>query len=211
MGSDWFWWYGDDHYTVLKLKFDKLFRKHLKNIYGLMKAQIPMEILTPIVTKNPLSRFHIKPTRKHQPIIDGRKTDFFEWLYAGYVDLKKDFSTMDTSSLIIEGFFYSCDEEENLYFLFKSTKFKSSLEKSLLCLTLNNERFEFELQEGIQEFDSFSVGIDEYIEVKINQAKQKSVVVSFELFNKKTKIQFAPINKEIILNFEACDVQPWYV
>jgi alpha-amylase/alpha-mannosidase (GH57 family) len=211
LGSDWFWWYGDDHYTVLKSKFDKLFRKHLKNIYGLMKAEIPMEILTPIVAKNPLSRFHTKPTQKHQPIIDGRKTNFYEWLYAGYVDLKKDFSTMDTSSLIIEGFFYTCDEEENLYFLFKSTKFKSNLEKSLLCLRLNNKTFEFELQKGFQEFESFSVGIDEYIEVKINHAKQKSVVVSFELFNGNTKIQFAPINKEIVLNFEACDVQPWYV
>jgi transcription elongation factor Elf1 len=81
----------------------------------------------------------------------------------------------------------------------------------LLCLKLNNERFEFELQKGVQEFDSFSVGVDEYIEVKINHAKQKSVVVSFELFSENTKMQFAPINKEIILNFEACDVQPWYV
>lgn len=211
LGSDWFWWYGDDHYTALKSKFDKLFRKHLKNIYRLMNLEVPVEILMPIVDKKPLSNFHTKPTQKHKPYIDGRKTDFFEWLYAGYIDLKKDFSTMDTSSLFIEGFYYSCDEEENLYFLFKSTKFKSILEESLLSLTLNNDTYSFELKHGVQEFDTFSVGIDEYIEVKINQAKQKSVVVSFELFQAKNKLQFAPINKEIVLNFEKCDSQNWYI
>ncbi len=211
LGSDWFWWYGDDHYTALKSKFDKLFRKHLKNIYRLMKLDVPVEILMPIVEKKPLSKFHTKPTQRHKPQIDGRKTDFFEWLYAGYIDLKKDFSTMDTSSLLIEGFYYSCDDEQNLYFLFKSSKFKSILEDSLLSLTLNNDTLSFTLKEGVQEFDNFSVGIDEYIEIKVNQAKQKSVVVSFELFQSKNKIQFAPINKEIILNFEKCDSQSWYI
>lgn len=41
LGSDWFWWYGDDHFTALKSKFDKLFRKHLKNIYRLMQQDVP--------------------------------------------------------------------------------------------------------------------------------------------------------------------------
>lgn len=211
LGSDWFWWYGDDHFTVLKSKFDKLFRKHLKNIYRLMNVDVPLDILLPIVDKKPISGFHTKPTQKHIPIIDGCKTDFYEWLYSGYIDLKKDFSTMDTSALIIDGFYYSCDEEHNLYFLFKFSKFKLVLEDSLLSLTLNNKNFTFHTKLGLQVFDTFSVAINEYIEVKINAIKEKNIVLSLELFQKDIKVQFAPINKEIILNFNKQENQRWYV
>ena len=29
--SDWFWWYGSDHYTDFSLEFDVIFRRHLIN------------------------------------------------------------------------------------------------------------------------------------------------------------------------------------
>ena len=32
-GSDWFWWYGDDHSSEHDLEFDDLFRRHLRNVY----------------------------------------------------------------------------------------------------------------------------------------------------------------------------------
>ena len=32
-GSDWFWWYGDDHSSAHDLVFDDLFRRHLRNAY----------------------------------------------------------------------------------------------------------------------------------------------------------------------------------
>ena len=32
-GSDWCWWFGDDHSSDNDETFDLLFRKHLKNIY----------------------------------------------------------------------------------------------------------------------------------------------------------------------------------
>ena len=211
LGSDWFWWYGDDHFTVLKSKFDKLFRKHLKNIYRLMNVDVPMDILLPIADKKLISGFNTKPKERHTPCIDGRKTDFYEWLYSGYIDLKKDFSTMDTSSLVIEGFHYSCDAQNNIYFLFKFSKVKLILEESLLSLTLNNENYRFNIIQGLQQFETFSVAVDEYIEVKINALKEKRILLALELFYQKSKVQFAPINKEIILNFEKQDFQKWYI
>ena len=30
-GSDWFWWYGDDHSSLNEAEFDDLFRRHLRN------------------------------------------------------------------------------------------------------------------------------------------------------------------------------------
>src|SRR5205085_10359214 len=31
-GSDWFWWYGDDHSSDHDPEFDDLFRRHLRNV-----------------------------------------------------------------------------------------------------------------------------------------------------------------------------------
>jgi len=55
LGSDWFWWYDDDHFTIQKRKFDDLFRLHLANIYTLMKQEIPQNIIQPIVFENEFS------------------------------------------------------------------------------------------------------------------------------------------------------------
>ncbi|HEY5513615.1 MAG TPA: glycoside hydrolase family 57 protein, partial [Geomonas sp.] len=35
-GSDWFWWYGDDHFSPHSASFDLLFRRHLMNVYRLV-------------------------------------------------------------------------------------------------------------------------------------------------------------------------------
>ena len=52
LGSDWFWWYDDDHYTSQKVEFDDLFRTHLKNIYDLMGVEVPQLVKDPIVVSN---------------------------------------------------------------------------------------------------------------------------------------------------------------
>ena len=52
LGSDWFWWYDDDHFTTLKPLFDELFRVHLQNIYTLMGLNIPQIVTRSIVPKD---------------------------------------------------------------------------------------------------------------------------------------------------------------
>ena len=46
-GSDWFWWY-DDFGTELNFVFDELFRRHLVNIYTLIKKEPPDYLVEPI-------------------------------------------------------------------------------------------------------------------------------------------------------------------
>ena len=43
-GSDWFWWYGDDHSSAHDLEFDDLFRTHLRNAYRRLQAPVPDEL-----------------------------------------------------------------------------------------------------------------------------------------------------------------------
>ncbi|HWI19109.1 MAG TPA: glycoside hydrolase family 57 protein, partial [Vicinamibacterales bacterium] len=40
-GSDWFWWYGDDHSSDHDADFDDLFRRHLRNAYSALDLPIP--------------------------------------------------------------------------------------------------------------------------------------------------------------------------
>ncbi len=42
-GSDWFWWYGDDHGY-----FDELFRMHLSNFYSIIRKNIPEYLNVPL-------------------------------------------------------------------------------------------------------------------------------------------------------------------
>jgi alpha-amylase/alpha-mannosidase (GH57 family) len=90
-GSDWFWWYGDDHSSDHDLAFDDLFRRHVRNVYRALDAPIPEELfVTNITTQPPVAEIR-RPTGLIHPAIDGAVTDYFEWVGAG------SFETMRTA------------------------------------------------------------------------------------------------------------------
>ena len=117
-GSDWFWWYGDDHFSIQADVFDKLFRTHLVNIYRLLKLNVPSELFTPIkATKN--SGVITKPSSYICPKIEGKISNFFEWLGAGEFDLKSDAGSMHAGGDTLHNMLYGFDEK-NLYIALKS-------------------------------------------------------------------------------------------
>jgi alpha-amylase/alpha-mannosidase (GH57 family) len=82
-GSDWFWWYGDDHPTQNAADFDALFRGHIKNIYRLL-GQTPPAALDLAIKRAEARTQYRGPVHTISPVIDGRVTDYFEWLSAGF-------------------------------------------------------------------------------------------------------------------------------
>ena len=82
-GSDWFWWYGDDHQTENAVEFDTLFRSHLKNVYRRLGRPSPPELDIPIKKADIRTQFRV-PVRTISPRVDGKVTDYFEWLAAGF-------------------------------------------------------------------------------------------------------------------------------
>jgi alpha-amylase/alpha-mannosidase (GH57 family) len=82
-GSDWFWWYGDDHSSDHDLAFDDLFRRHLRNVYRALDTPIPEELFVTNITTQPPSVEIRRPTALIQPQIDGGVTSYFEWVGAG--------------------------------------------------------------------------------------------------------------------------------
>jgi alpha-amylase/alpha-mannosidase (GH57 family) len=93
-GSDWFWWYGDDHSSEHDLEFDDLFRRHVRNVYRALESPIPEELfVTNISTRAMVTRIR-RPTGLIRPTIDGEITSYFEWIGAGSVESTHDVGAM---------------------------------------------------------------------------------------------------------------------
>jgi alpha-amylase/alpha-mannosidase (GH57 family) len=86
-GSDWFWWYGDDHSSDQDLVFDELFRRHVRNIYRAIDVPAPEELFVSNITTRPPSAGVAPPSALIHPVIDGEITNYFEWIGAGSVDI----------------------------------------------------------------------------------------------------------------------------
>jgi alpha-amylase/alpha-mannosidase (GH57 family) len=82
-GSDWFWWYGDDHPTAYGAEFDAGFRDKLRGAYVAAGLLAPPVLDEPI-RKGP-ARVHTQPSGPVNARIDGRVGDYFEWRTAGHV------------------------------------------------------------------------------------------------------------------------------
>jgi len=82
-GSDWFWWYGDDHSSDHDAEFDDLFRRHLRNVYRLLDKPVPDELFVSNISTNIVAPEETQPLAWLQPTIDGEPTSYFEWLSAG--------------------------------------------------------------------------------------------------------------------------------
>ncbi len=93
-GSDWFWWYGDDHSSDHDLEFDELFRRHLRNVYHMLGQPVPDELFSTNITTSHVPDSVTLPVGLLDPTIDGRATSYFEWLAAGVVETDTPSGTM---------------------------------------------------------------------------------------------------------------------
>jgi alpha-amylase/alpha-mannosidase (GH57 family) len=84
-GSDWFWWYGDDHPTAYGAEFDAAFRGKLRAAYTAAGLDEPVVLEEP-VRKASAAR-HTLPSGPVHARLDGRVTDYFEWRRAGHVPI----------------------------------------------------------------------------------------------------------------------------
>ncbi len=139
-GSDWFWWFGDDHFSPHSDRFDELFRRYLMDVYRLLGVDTPRELYEPIKKKSPAG-FVREPAALITPVINGLVTDYFEWLAAGVYDLTRQSSAMHAAESLLHSFFYGFDRK-NLYFRIDGV---TALDKTLrdddrLCLHLLLDR-----------------------------------------------------------------------
>lgn len=127
-GSDWFWWFGDEFFSVSSEVFDELFRKNALHLYKKIKAEPPHELFIPI---NPIGEIYAtQPIERFSPVIDGKLTFFYEWCNAGHVEIKRMGGTMQRFAGLFSMIYYGFDDT-NLYIRF-----------DVLNQDLGNYRFE---------------------------------------------------------------------
>jgi len=172
--SDWFWWYGEEHYTSFAKEFDELFRRHLIDIYTLMGKPIPPKLYLPIIKDEEVS-FITKPTNSITPTINGKFGSIFEWYGAGVIDERKIYSTMDKKK-IIEKIYFGMDRD-NFYFAFWGDIEK--IDKFIILFDEYEQKIEL-----TKDFDYKKIVVrsDTIIELSIpkNIIKQDKVHIKFD-------------------------------
>ena len=88
-GSDWNWWYGEEHSSAHDTEFDLLYREHLMEIYRLLDHDIP-GVLYQTIKKVHHDRFQsTRPKNFINPVLDGKSSHFYEWVGAAIYDVSK--------------------------------------------------------------------------------------------------------------------------
>jgi alpha-amylase/alpha-mannosidase (GH57 family) len=113
-GSDWCWWYGDEHQGPDTDEFDRIFRSHLLYVYELIDKEPPEMLYQPIKSKF-VSTYLLSPTGYVRPTIDGKNTHYYEWQQAGSFDCLKTGGTMHRAASDVVRILFGFDEK-NLYF-----------------------------------------------------------------------------------------------
>ena len=224
-GSDWFWWYGDDHYTPQADEFDELFRKHLINIYKIIGETPPQKMFEPIC-KVKTGKQRSKPKNYVSPTIDGQISDFYEWLGGGYVDLDADFSVMDSGGFHFEKLFWGFDDE-NIYFAIKG-KFDELIDKGYeLSIALTGSAdvsFKLEFTRQSKTFSCIQNGTLQRVEWAVGDVFEISVPkgclacgcdsllqASFEIQKNSKTIERAPLYGSLGLEVNEKFLEDWYI
>jgi alpha-amylase/alpha-mannosidase (GH57 family) len=108
-GSDWFWWFGDDHSSENDAEFDRLFRQHISNVYHFLGKPVPEPLLLPIKAPRAPSLVYRVPRRFVSPKLDGEVTNYFEWLTAGHYYVADQFGTMHRAGTIVRQILFGFD------------------------------------------------------------------------------------------------------
>jgi alpha-amylase/alpha-mannosidase (GH57 family) len=114
-GSDWNWWYGDEHNSGIDDEFDQLYRDHLMNACLLVGLAPPPFLHIPIKKTGTSSVRVREPRALLHPVIDGRNTTYYEWFAAGQYNPSIGGGSMHQASLNIRGVQWGFDRQ-NFHF-----------------------------------------------------------------------------------------------
>jgi alpha-amylase/alpha-mannosidase (GH57 family) len=112
-GSDWNWWYGEDHASDNDEIFDFLFRQYVISVYTLVGEKAPNHLYKAIKGMA-VKPQNIEPIDFITPKIDGKVSSYFEWQAAGFYSTSGG-GAMHQVETVLKSFHYGFDIN-NLYF-----------------------------------------------------------------------------------------------
>jgi alpha-amylase/alpha-mannosidase (GH57 family) len=114
-GSDWNWWYGDEHNSGIDDEFDQLYRGHLMNACLLVGLTPPPYLHIPIKKTGTTTVRAREPRAFLHPVIDGLNTTYYEWFAAGQYNPTVGGGSMHQASLNLRGISWGYDRN-HFYF-----------------------------------------------------------------------------------------------
>jgi hypothetical protein len=226
-GSDWFWWYGDDHFTTLASRFDELFRLHLINGFRYAGLEAVPELLEP-VRRDEHPRGHLRvPTDVITPVLDGRITHYFEWLHAGHFDLGLDRGAMHRSDPVLRDLHYGFDAGCLYLMLETSGDFSRRAEGLILEIETSAPRkvvFSLDISKGgmtLPEGSGHAAGLEgvagKVAEIRLpldllGAVPGQDVLMSFTLLKDGVPVEKAPMFSLVKISVpEDYDLEYWIV
>jgi alpha-amylase/alpha-mannosidase (GH57 family) len=211
-GSDWFWWYGDDHFTIYADKFDLLFRSNLMKVYDVLGKKPPAKLSKPIeqTFKQPVIK---KPKNYITPTIDGKITNYFEWLFSGEIDLTFDLSSMNTE-ILLNKLYYGYDKE-NFYLRFDGSV--NQIKNDILRLNfITDKEISFSVpisNEKYTDENGVEAISEKIIEIKIplNLLNEKKFEFYIEVLKDSRLLQKLPVYSIIMLDISENFDYDWMV
>jgi len=194
-GSDWCWWYGDEHKSPQAGQFDELFRYHLKQVHKSLGMEAPAELEEPIKKKT--AQLLRQPSSKISPRFEKRDLDK-EWKNAGIVEQAS--GAMQKEGTLIKRVYWGNDLT-NIYLRIDTTK-KISSEKIVIRFLSDPQVyvelgrvFSFRTECPANDFEfSGQCRIDDTIQVALNLGKIKfdDLNLTIALYNNDVLIDSFP-------------------
>ncbi|MGB9691280.1 MAG: alpha-amylase/alpha-mannosidase [Candidatus Sumerlaeaceae bacterium] len=113
-GSDWNWWYGEDHSSGMDDLFDQLYRDHLAAACRAVGLEPPGFLRIPI-SRHTAPREMTSPVCYISPNLDGYVTHFYEWYGAGHYDPALASTSMHPGRMRLQHLYFGFDTQ-NLYY-----------------------------------------------------------------------------------------------
>jgi len=212
--SDWFWWYGDDHYTDFALEFDTLFRKNIISIYKEANLTPPLSLNLPIIGKQDSDILLFEEPKEYiSPTINGKIDSFFEWLGAGYSDESRIYSVMDGVRVPIRTLYWGQDDKK-IYFRFDGDINK--LDKDTLLRVYIDEKDEPLIIDFKNPLSNSNIEFakDETIELSISKTLFEGIKVihiRVEIEQNRRVIQILPSFDELKIDLEDNFSKNWFI
>jgi len=209
-GSDWNWWYGDEHQAEGIEEFDRMFRSHLLFVYELMDQDPPEELYLPIKAKF-INTYFLAPTGYVNPVIDGEKTHYYEWQQAGFYDPLKAGGAMHQTSSLISGIYFGTDDHQ-LYFRMDPTVSPEEFQQGnyeMVLEILETPRYKIAIKQGraslfrkIEENEWKLISAE--LEFAFSKIMELAIPIHLLEFTQKQAVQF-----QLIVEREGNEMERW--
>ncbi len=221
-GSDWFWWYGDEHSSDSDDIFDLLFRENLANVYRYLGKEVPEILSVPIILGEREASPAREPVNFLNPVIDGRVTNYFEWIGSGFIESKGHGSAMHDAASPIKSCYYGFNETDLFLRLDLDKRFIEGLQDvsfEIAIICREEHKVHFHIRDGSVKADvPVETAFEEILELAVpfdalGAAKNDKLDIWLSLKMNDTVIDRMPQRGYLAVKVpsETFEAEMWYV